>query len=81
MQFSPVSDYFILLRPKYLPQYPIFQNPRLMFFPHFDGDSSTWVEIKKIYSFCNLNLLLFWKLSADTPQIIDRMLKAGISRI
>ena len=80
MQISPVPGYFIFLRPKFLPQYPIFQYPQPIFFPHFDGEKSARVENSKIYSSLIWIVLLFWRVKADRPQIIDRIV-AGISRI
>jgi hypothetical protein len=33
MQFSPTSCYFISLRSKYSPQYPVLKHPQSMFLP------------------------------------------------
>ena len=40
MQFSPVSCHFLPLRPRYLPQYPIFEHPQPMPFPETEDQVS-----------------------------------------
>ena len=56
VHISVVSRYLILLRSKYLPQYPILKHPQPVFFRHGDRPSFTPIQnnSKKIIVLCIL---------------------------
>lgn len=48
VHISVVSRYLILLRSKYLPQYPILKHPQPVFFSEYGGPSFTLVLLLNI---------------------------------
>ena len=62
-QSSPLSCYFISLRPEYLPQHPVLENPQPFFLPQCVTKFHTDIKQQAKLWFCISWYLHFWILN------------------
>jgi hypothetical protein len=65
MQFPPLPSYLVPLRPKYLPQHPILEQPRSMFLPQCERPSLTPTQNKRKIIVLYISIFVFLDIKLE----------------